>query len=124
VIRPGRAGHGGFGLRAGCVQHQHIDRPQTGGNRGNQPAHLLLIGDIGAEGLGQAGLGTDAAGDVTGPLIAGQGVDRDGQPVAGQTSRDGSAEAARTARHQSDPILRYRHGTIIAPPGRSAFRAG
>jgi hypothetical protein len=34
VIGPGYIGHGGFGLRAGGVEDQHIDRAEAIGDRG------------------------------------------------------------------------------------------
>jgi hypothetical protein len=49
VAGPGDLGHCGFGLRAGGVEDQHIDRAEVGGDRGDQPGDLVLVGDIGAE---------------------------------------------------------------------------
>jgi hypothetical protein len=60
---PGYIGHRGFGLRAGGVQDQHIDRAQAFSDRGGQPGDLLLVGDIGAETLGGTAIVTDRAAD-------------------------------------------------------------
>jgi hypothetical protein len=54
VVRPGNIGHRGFGLRAGGVEDQHIDRTDAVSDRCGQPGNLILVGDIGAEALGGA----------------------------------------------------------------------
>jgi hypothetical protein len=123
VAGPCHLGHRGFGLRAGGVEHQHIDRAEPAGDRGDQPGDLSLIGDIGAEGLSDAAAAADAAGDLPGRPAAMPAVDRDGQAVAGQPLGDHRAQAARAARHQGDTPMRYRHVAMICSSGDPALMA-
>ena len=120
VAGPGHIGHRAFGLRAGGVEDQHIDRAQAVSDRGGQPGDLLLVGDIGAEALGSAAVRTDGAGDGGYVLVAGPAIDRDGETVPRQPPRDHRPQAPRAARHQRDTPLRYRHVAIISL--RSAHR--
>ena len=111
---PAHLGDGGFGLRAGGVEHQHIHRAEPAGDRGDQLGDLLLIGDIGAEGLGHAAVAADGAADLLCLPVAAAAIDRHGETVLGQTACDLRAQAARAARHQSDPPIGHRHAAIIA----------
>ena len=119
VAGPGDLGHRGFGLRAGGVEDQHIDRAEAAGDRGGQPRDLVLIGDVGAEARGGAAVVLDGAADRGYLLVAGAAIDRDGEAVMGQPPRDRRAQAPRAARHQSDTPLRHRHMAMI-PPARLA----
>src|SRR6202034_287254 len=88
VTGPGHIGHRGFGLRAGGVQDQHIDWAEAVSDGGDQPGDLLLVGDIGAEALGDTAVITDSAAYGGYLLIAGQAIDRDGETVTRQAPRD------------------------------------
>ena len=88
MVGPAHSGHGGFGLRAGGVQYQHINRAETVSDRGGQPGHLLRIGDIGAEALGGAAVGTDGTGDSGYLIIVQPAIDGDGEAITRQAPRD------------------------------------
>jgi hypothetical protein len=115
VAGPGHFGHCGFGLRAGGVEYQHIDGAETVSDRGDQPGHLVLIGDIGEKALSGAAILTDTAADGSDVLVAGPAIYRDGGTVTGQAPRDHRPQAPRAARHQSDPPMRHCHLAIIPP---------
>ena len=75
VAGPGDLGHCGFGLRAGGVEDQHVNRAEGVSYRGGQPSHLALVRDIGAEASGGAAVVADGAADggyllMTEPLPA------------------------------------------------------
>ena len=80
---PGDLGHCGFGLRAGGVEDQHIDRAEAAGDRGGQPGDLVLVGDIGAEAPAAAlPSATDGAADQQLPVRRrARPIDRDGETV-------------------------------------------
>jgi hypothetical protein len=122
VVGPGHIDHRGFGLRAGGVEDQHINRAETVSDRGDQPGNLVLIGDVRAKAPSGAAIVTDAAADLSYLLIAGPSIDRDGNAITGQAPRDHSPQAPRAARHQSDTPMRHCHLAII--PLRSAHKAG
>jgi len=109
---PADLGHRGFGLRAGGVEDQHINRAEALSDRGGQPGDLLLVGDIGAEALGGPALGPDAATEGGDLFIAGPAIDRDRKAVTGQAPRDHRPQAPRAARHQRDPPMRDCHVMI------------
>src|SRR5260221_12959930 len=92
-------GASGWGPRS--VEHQQITRAETAGDRGDQLADLLLIGDIGAEGLGHGAVAADGAADLPCLPVAAPAIDRHGETVLSQTPRDDRAQAPRAARHQS-----------------------
>jgi hypothetical protein len=94
VVGPGCIGHGGFGLRTGGVEHQHIDWAEAVSDPGGQPGDLLLVGDIGAEALGGAAIVTDGATQGGYLLVIGPSVDRDGKPVPRQAPRDRRPQAS------------------------------
>jgi len=48
VVGPAHVSDQVFGLRPGGVEHEHINRAETAGDRGDQVGNLLLIGDVGA----------------------------------------------------------------------------
>ena len=106
-------GHRGFGLRAGGVEDQHIDRAEAAGDRGGQPGDLVLVGDIGAEARGGAAIGTDGAADRSYLFVAGPAIDRDGETVTRQPPRDHRPQPPRAARHQRDTPIRHSHTAII-----------
>ena len=84
--------------------------------------NLLLVGNVGAERLGDATVVMDAAGDLGCPPVAAAAIDRDGEAVMSQTPRDRGAQASRAACHQSDTTMRNRYVAIISL--RSAHWAG
>jgi hypothetical protein len=86
-MRPAPAG------RSGRVQHQHADRAETVGDRGDEAVDLALVGDDGDERLGRPAVAADALGDVAG-LVAVDAVDGDRVAVAGQPARDRAAKPA------------------------------
>jgi hypothetical protein len=88
VPSPGHLGQRRFRLRAGGIEDQHIHRAKTAGDRGDQPGHLFLIGDIGEKARDHAALLPDAAADGGDLLVAGPAIDRDGTAVARQAPRD------------------------------------
>ena len=93
VVGPCHLGDRGLGLRAGGVEHQYLNRPEPVGDRGDQLADLVLVSDVGAEGVRGAAAVTDKAGDLARLLIATPAVDRDGQAVSRQPHRDHRAQA-------------------------------
>jgi hypothetical protein len=103
VVLPGHVGQRGFWLRAGGVEHQHVKRPQAISHHAYQFGDLLLIGDVGAEGIGDAAVGPDDAGDLKSLCVAAHTVDRDGKAVAGKPLHDRAAQSPRATRDQSDP---------------------
>jgi hypothetical protein len=113
VVSPGHVGHRGFGLGAGGVDHQHVNRAERVSYRGSQPGDLVLVGDIGAEALGGAPVVTDGAADGGYLLVAGQAIDRDRKAVTRQAPRDHRPQSPRAARHQSNTSVRHRHMVII-----------
>jgi hypothetical protein len=128
VASPGYIGHRSFGLRAGGVEDQHIDRAEAVRDRGGQPGNLVLVGDIGAEALGGAAIVTDGADDGSDLLVAGPAIDRDGETVTRQPPRDHRPQAPRAARHQSDAPMRHCHLVMISlrparPADAGALRA-
>ncbi len=83
VVGPAHVSDQVFGLRPGGVEHEHINRAETAGDRGDQVGNLLLIGDVGAKRFSNAAAVTDAAANFAGPLVAAPAIDRDGEAVAG-----------------------------------------
>jgi hypothetical protein len=122
VAGPGDLGHCGFGLRAGGVEDQHTDRAEAGGDRGDQPGDLVLVGDIGAEARRGAAIITDGAADRSYLFVAGPAIDRDGETVTCQPPRDHRPQPPRAARHQSDTPMRHSH-TVMIPLTRLAGQA-
>ena len=122
VAGPGYIGHRGFGLRAGGVEDQHLDRAEAVSDRGGQPGDLVLVGHIGAEALGGPAIVTDGAAEGSDLMVAGPAIDRDGKAVTRQAPRDHRPQAPRAARHQRDPSVRHCHVVMI--PLRPARRAG
>jgi hypothetical protein len=112
VVRPSHLRQRGGRLRAGRVQHQHADRAEAGGDRGDQALDLTLVGDVGDERLGRAAVAADAPGNLTG-LVLVDAVDGDRMPVAGQPSRDRAAQPARAPGHQRPPPRRPLHAPIM-----------
>jgi Gamma-glutamyltranspeptidase len=104
VILPGHLGQRGFWLRAGGVEHQHVKGPQAISHRVYQFGHLLLISDVGAEGIGDTAVGPDDAGDLNRLCVATDAVDRDRKAVAGKPLHDRAAQSPRATRDQSDPL--------------------
>ena len=46
VVRPRDFGDRGFGLRAGGVEHQHLNRAEAVGDRTNELGDLALVGRV------------------------------------------------------------------------------
>ena len=107
VVRPGDIGHRGFGLRAGGVEDQHLDRAEAVSDRGGQPGHLILVGDIGAEALCGPAIVTDGAADGSDLFVARRAIDRDGETVTRQPPRDHRPQPPRATGHQSDTPMRH-----------------
>src|SRR5262249_14582557 len=103
------------GWGAGGVEHQHINRAEPAGDRGDQFGDPLLIGDVGGEGPRYAAGGTYGAADLFGLLVAALRIDRDREAVLGQPARDLGAEPPRAARHQGHTPVCHRHVAIIPP---------
>jgi len=122
VAGPGDLGHCGFGLRAGGVEDQHVDRAEAAGDRGDQPGDLVLVGDIGAEARRGAAIITDGAENRGYLFVAGPAIDRDGEPVTCQPPRDYRPQPRRAARDQSDTPMRPSH-TVMIPLARLAGQA-
>jgi hypothetical protein len=67
-----------FGLGAGGVEHQHVDRAEAVGHRDNELGDLALVGYVGGEGVGDPAAGADRAGDLASASAAAHVVDGDG----------------------------------------------
>src|SRR5215475_7376897 len=103
------------GLRAGRVKHQHIDRTQQVGHCSDQVGDLLLVGDVGVEGVGHAAVAPDGAGHLTRLPVVTPAVNRDGHAVAGKPAHDCSTQPERTTRDKSDPVTCCVHTRSITP---------
>ena len=94
MVGPSHIGHRGFRLRAGGVDHQHVDGAEAVGDRGYQLGDLLFVGDVGAEGVADTAVVTDGAGNLECVCVVAEAVNRHGEAVAGQPSCDSGAKAA------------------------------
>lgn len=90
---PYRKGSQRLRLRSSGVEHEHANRAELPGDRGDQLADLLLICDVGAEGIRGTAAATDTAGDLARPRIAAAAIDRDGQAVVRQPPRNHRPQA-------------------------------
>jgi hypothetical protein len=116
VVGPARLGHRGFGLGAGGVQDQDINRAEAVSDCGDQPGNLVLAGDIGAEALGCPAIVADGVADGGDQFVAGSSVDCDGKAVTRQAPRDRRPQASRAARHQGGTCIVHCHVVMIPPP--------
>ena len=88
-----------------------IDGPERLGSLSEQPLHVELVGDVGANGEGGAVGGQDGLHDRVGCSLVSGVVDDDGIAPAGELARDLSADAARTSGDDGDAI---RSGPVVA----------
>ena len=133
------------GLRAGRVEHQHLDRAQAVGDRGGELGRLALVRDVPGERLGHPAVAADGVDDLEGQIRIAAVVDGHGQAIAGQTARDGPAgtagapgdegdappRRARTgaswgsaSRHFNDRRVEHRSKVVSGVPSRPTMRAG
>src|SRR4051794_35942263 len=85
---------------SGCgpvAEHQHVDRPQPIGDRGDELGDLRLVGDVGGKRAGHAAAVADAADDFERHPPSVAVVDRDGQAVAREPPRYRARGAAGAA---------------------------
>ncbi len=99
---------------AGIVD-QHVEPRAAVGNRGGEPPHLVLPGEIGGEELHRSsrrGGADDGRGGIA-PVLAPAG-DHDVRPAFGQPARRDQADAATAAGDQHrlavHSVVRLRHG--------------
>ena len=93
VIVPADRFERGVGLRPGRVQHEHLDGAEVALDRGDELAHLALVGHVCAEGGRGAATLLDRGHELGRRGSATAVVDRDGEPVGGQPERNAGAQA-------------------------------
>ncbi len=117
MIGPAHLGDRAFGLRAGGVKHQHINRAETAADGGGQLGDLLPIGNVGAEAPGHAAIVTDGAADLFGLPVAAPAIDRDGKPSSARR-RAIAAPSPASCPSPTRPVYRLvARGDHCTPPG-------
>ena len=105
MVLPRHFGQRRLRLRAGGVEHQHVDRAETIGHRGDELGDLPLVGDVGREGRSNPAGALDCVDDREHPRVIAQAVDGDREAIAGEPPSDRAAETPRAAGHKSNPLL-------------------
>jgi hypothetical protein len=93
-----------FRLRAGRVQHEHVDGAEAAGHRRNEIGNASLVGDIGHENVCYSAVVSDGGDDLERLRLTLEAVDGHGQAIAGETPGDGTAEPARATCHERDAL--------------------
>ena len=119
MVLPRHLGQRRFRLRAGRVEHQHVNGTQAGRDRGDERGDLLLVGDISGERIGGPAFAADSAGHLGGLPVPAQAIDGHGQAIPGEAPRDDPAQSSRAARHQGDATLSCLHAPDHSAPPRS-----
>ena len=94
-----------FRLRAGGVEHQHVDWAKTIGHRSDEPNDLQLVGDVRRESRSNPAGALDFIDDREHPRVIAQAVNGDREAIAGEPLSDRAAETSRAAGHKSNPLL-------------------
>ena len=105
VVRPRHIVQRSFRLRAGRVQHQHLDRAEPLGDRRHECDHLPLVGDVSREGLRDPSPLANGTDDCERLLPAVPVVDGYGQPIPGEAAGDRAAKPALTPGHKGNARL-------------------
>jgi hypothetical protein len=104
VVLPHHLAQRRFRLRAGRVEHQHVDGAEAVGHSSDEIRDLPLVGDVGREGVGDPARIPDDRDDLERPRVTADIVDGHGQAVAGEAPRDGAAQPAGAARYEGDAL--------------------
>jgi hypothetical protein len=110
MVLPRHLGQRGLGLRARGVDHEHVDGTEAACHATHELGHLPLVGDVGRERVGDSAVVADCGHDLERLRPTAAVVDGHGEPITAEPHRDRAAQPARASRHESDALLRRRHG--------------